>query len=199
MYYQTTRGALDLKFADRLCNLREAHNLSMDQLADILGRSKSSINEYEKGRSLPSVNILLKIATYFGVTTDYLIGICDDHKISALPKQHVTKYIEIPPSDYVAIKDRLAFLECEYKKFQGLLVSYENDNKRKKDVLNNISKIQRCTSFNGLIRSLKAALEGIVAEFLLVRCGREERKGMSQLVVLLRNSVAELEEILGNK
>lgn len=62
-------------FGVTLKKLREDAKLSQEQLADIIGISKSTIGMYEQGKRMPNTNTILKdIASYFGVTIDYLVG-----------------------------------------------------------------------------------------------------------------------------
>ena len=58
----------------RLKQLRSEHNLTQTDLANILGIAKTTLAAYEQGKSEPSFETLIKIADYFNVTTDYLIG-----------------------------------------------------------------------------------------------------------------------------
>lgn len=62
-------------FSDTLKRLRENAGLSQEELANALGISKSTVGMYEQGKRMPNTNTVLKsIATYFGVTIDYLVG-----------------------------------------------------------------------------------------------------------------------------
>lgn len=62
-------------FSNTLKKLREDAELSQEELANILGISKSTVGMYEQGKRMPNTNtILKKIAAYFGVTIDYLVG-----------------------------------------------------------------------------------------------------------------------------
>lgn len=62
-------------FGGILSELREEHGLKQTDLAKILHISNSSISAYENGTRLPNVEILMAMAKYFNVTTDYLLGI----------------------------------------------------------------------------------------------------------------------------
>lgn len=48
--------------------------MSQEELGEILQVKKSSISNWETNKATPSFEILTKIADYFGVTTDYLLG-----------------------------------------------------------------------------------------------------------------------------
>lgn len=61
-------------FGDRLKELRNSKNLSQEELGEILGVRKSSISNWETDKATPTYDILIKLAQYFNVTTDYLLG-----------------------------------------------------------------------------------------------------------------------------
>ena len=63
-----------MKRGDRLKDLRKNKNMSQDELANVVGVSKSSISCYEKGTRTPSLETILDFMHLFGVTSDYLIG-----------------------------------------------------------------------------------------------------------------------------
>ncbi|EDP7604089.1 helix-turn-helix transcriptional regulator [Listeria seeligeri] len=61
-------------FSDRLSKLRKKKGMSQYKLADELGFSRGQVANYEQGSREPDYSTLLKIAEYFNVTTDYLLG-----------------------------------------------------------------------------------------------------------------------------
>lgn len=61
-------------FMKRMKELRQKKGISMEELATALGVSKSRINMWENNGSVPRSDILLKIAEYYDVPTDYLLG-----------------------------------------------------------------------------------------------------------------------------
>lgn len=63
-----------LIFGERLKELRIKAHLSQQELSEIVGASKSSINMYERGEREPGLEMIARIANYFGVQTDYLLG-----------------------------------------------------------------------------------------------------------------------------
>lgn len=62
-------------FENRLKELRLDKKISQKQLAEIVGTNNSSICDWECGRSEPNLEALKKIAIYFEVSADYLIGL----------------------------------------------------------------------------------------------------------------------------
>ncbi|MGI6561653.1 MAG: helix-turn-helix domain-containing protein [Clostridia bacterium] len=57
-----------------LYRLRVEKKLSMKKAGEAVGVSDSAWNKYEKNKADPSIDILLRIADFFGVSTDYLLG-----------------------------------------------------------------------------------------------------------------------------
>ena len=65
------------EFAKRLKELRIEKGLSQVQLAEETGISKSAIGFWETGKRIPLATVVITLAKYFGVTSDYLLGISD--------------------------------------------------------------------------------------------------------------------------
>lgn len=61
----------------RLRSLREEKGLSQNEMAKFIGKSKSSVNMYERGEREPGIEILEAYADYFNVDMEYLIGKTD--------------------------------------------------------------------------------------------------------------------------
>ncbi len=60
-------------FGDVLASLRESKHVSQQAVGELIGVSRSAVNGYEKGKSFPVPDKLLKLAQYFGVSVDYLL------------------------------------------------------------------------------------------------------------------------------
>lgn len=57
--------------------LREKHGISQQTLAAAVNSTQQSINKYENHNTEPDIQMLGKIADYFGVSIDYLAGHTD--------------------------------------------------------------------------------------------------------------------------
>lgn len=68
--------------ADRIKSLRENMGLTQAGLAKILNLTRSSINAWEMGFSVPSTQYIIELAQFFGVSSDYLLGISGTPTIS---------------------------------------------------------------------------------------------------------------------
>ena len=59
---------------ERIKELRNSLNLTQVELAKSLNVTKQCVSNWENDNIQPSVDMLLKIAKYFNVSTDYLLG-----------------------------------------------------------------------------------------------------------------------------
>ena len=76
-------------FSENLKQLREQSGIKHAALAHDVGVSRSAINAWEMGVSMPSVATLLALCQIFHVSADYLLGMTDDYSvhIGHLPPQ----------------------------------------------------------------------------------------------------------------
>lgn len=74
-------------FADILRRLRKSKNMNQKQFADAVFVSPSAVSQYETGRTMPSRDTLERIAKYFDVSTDYLLGTSPIAEIEELLNQ----------------------------------------------------------------------------------------------------------------
>ena len=61
--------------ADRIKSLREQQHITQSDLAKQLGITRSSVNAWEMGISVPSTQYIVELAHIFHVSTDYLLGV----------------------------------------------------------------------------------------------------------------------------
>lgn len=62
------------QFGDMLSELRKDHNLTQQELGNIIFVTNGTISNYEKNNYIPAVDKVIKLADYFNVTVDYLLG-----------------------------------------------------------------------------------------------------------------------------
>ena len=63
------------KYIKRIRDLREDHDKTQQEIADILGTSQTMYARYERGANELPIRHLIKIAQYYNVSTDYLLGL----------------------------------------------------------------------------------------------------------------------------
>lgn len=76
-------------FPKRLAALRESKGVSRQIVADELGISRASLEYYEKGQRVPDIVVLSRIADYFNVSADYLLGRSDVRNFDPSQKMNV--------------------------------------------------------------------------------------------------------------
>ena len=99
---------------ERLADLRKDKGLHQKELAAIIGVTERSVSLYERELSSPRDEVMLKIARYFNVSLDYLLGLTD-HQISY---DH-NDYIALPNGYVPELKrellNHLELLKLKYK------------------------------------------------------------------------------------
>ncbi len=68
-------------FSDRLKKLRDENNVSQFDLSNYLGISQQALSKWENEKTEPDNDSLVKIANYFNVSTDYLLGNSESKQI----------------------------------------------------------------------------------------------------------------------
>ena len=98
----------------RLKSLRETRGISQKELAESIGVSDVMISMYEQGKKNPSLETISKIAKYFNVTVDYLLG----KELTAKDERDIAK-------DLTNIMNKLSSGENGPINFNGVEMSEE--------------------------------------------------------------------------
>ena len=67
---------MEIKFAEKIKTLRKEWDMTQNQLADALETTQRKISYWELGKVEPDLVSLWKIADFFDVSIDYLVGHC---------------------------------------------------------------------------------------------------------------------------
>lgn len=67
-----------MDYRRRLRDLREDHDKTQQDIADVLGTSQTMYARYERGANELPVRHLVKLAEYYQVSADYLLGRSDE-------------------------------------------------------------------------------------------------------------------------
>lgn len=103
---------------DRLIKLRENRQLKQTEVAKLLNIGAVTYNRYEKGEREPDHNMLIRLATFFNVSVDYLLGINDipniakkysneknnSNELNTDEQELIQLYRELPPEGKITIK-----------------------------------------------------------------------------------------------
>lgn len=90
---------------ERLRNLRKSKNLTTKELGEIIGCSNPTITNYELGHRSPDVETLCKLADFFEVSIDYLLGRTPSE--FSLTASHAPEYEKIIESQSPERKKKL--------------------------------------------------------------------------------------------
>ena len=62
-----------MELSEKIQKLRKEHNLTQEQLAELLFVSRTAVSKWETGRGMPSMESLQMIARLFNITLDDLL------------------------------------------------------------------------------------------------------------------------------
>ena len=102
--------------AKTLINLREVNFLTQTDIAHHLHLSSSTISHYEKGITVPPTEIIFRLAEFYDVTTDYILGRCasktnlnDTYALKLTNKMTIGDAVEIKTKMKDAEREHLAY------------------------------------------------------------------------------------------
>lgn len=103
-----------MKFT-RLAELRKQNKLSVEEMAELIKLSKHAYRSYEFGEREPKLHSIIKLADYFGVSTDYIVN-HTDYKYSVKPKDIEIINMNLTDDEIELIKN-YRLLKPEIKQF----------------------------------------------------------------------------------
>lgn len=66
-----------MDYIQRMRDLREDHDKTQQEIADVLGTSQTMYARYERGANELPIRHLLKLCHYYSVSSDYFLGLSD--------------------------------------------------------------------------------------------------------------------------
>ncbi len=66
-----------MKYIRRIRDLREDNDKTQKEIADLLGTSQTMYARYERGANELPIHHLIKLCEIYGVSADYILGLCD--------------------------------------------------------------------------------------------------------------------------
>lgn len=66
-----------MNYYERLKDMREDRDLSQKEVADILGILQSDYSKYELGKHMMGIDKYMKLAQFYDVSIDFLVGLRD--------------------------------------------------------------------------------------------------------------------------
>ncbi|MFQ9414460.1 MAG: helix-turn-helix domain-containing protein [Ruminococcus sp.] len=106
-------------FQDRLQKLREQHGYSVKEAAAALHLPYTTYNNYEKNTREPNGEILCRIAAFFSVSLDYLLGATSTHSNQTVSPEEQAVYTKLQALDSHGKRLVSMVLEEEYIRCQS--------------------------------------------------------------------------------
>ena len=69
---------MDFSHYKRLRDLREDHELSQSDIANLLQTTRQQISKWENGIQMMGVDKYIKLAQFYNISVDYLLGLFDE-------------------------------------------------------------------------------------------------------------------------
>lgn len=170
-----------LKLAENIVRLRNDRKMTQEQLAEFIGVTKASVSKWETGKSLPDIVILPRLAAFFDITVDELIGYVPQLSKEQIEKlyQELAGEFAVLPFEEVMAKTQ-AYVKQYYSCYPFLFricVLWLNHyilaegEKRKVEILNSISQL--CEHIKANCRNISISDDVVVLQaMVLLQLGR---------------------------
>lgn len=66
-----------MHYYERLKDIREDNDLTQNDIANLLGTTRQQISKWETGVQMMGVDKYIKLAKYYNLSVDYLLGLTD--------------------------------------------------------------------------------------------------------------------------
>jgi len=66
-----------MKYTERMRALREDNDFNQTEIAKLLNVGQKTYSDYELGKTRIPIDSIIKLAKYYNVSTDYLLGVTD--------------------------------------------------------------------------------------------------------------------------
>ena len=115
VFLQYTKFMENKVFQERLRRLRKERNLSQDEIGKSLNIDGRSVGNYESGNREPSLDTLVKLANFYGVSADYLLGRTDSRGIDS-GREEVLILERLPDEARNEVKMLLEYIRFKYSR-----------------------------------------------------------------------------------
>ena len=107
---------MTIHLSDNIKKLRHEKEINQEKLADFLGVTFQSVSRWERGECYPDIALLPAIASFFGVSVDYLLGVD-----KAENEEKIKEYLEL--YDTMKLKD----INYTYNEYKQAAKEFPND------------------------------------------------------------------------
>ncbi|MCR6784041.1 helix-turn-helix domain-containing protein [Bacillus thuringiensis] len=106
-------------FGTRLHTLRKERKLRQEDMAKQIGIARTTYAMYEQGNREPDYNTLIKLATFFEVSIDYLLGTTEMRQVTDIQDPELYQWLE-------DIKNATPQKRAELKKFWEFIIQRDD-------------------------------------------------------------------------
>ncbi|RJS59177.1 hypothetical protein CJ483_03100 [Bacillus sp. PK3_68] len=89
-------GEVSMEYGERLKKLRNERGISQQEFADRLKINRSTYARYELGKTQPDFETLQKIADYYSVTIDFILGRSDNTNTQTNDEKEMKEFFSNP-------------------------------------------------------------------------------------------------------
>ncbi|MBQ7847492.1 MAG: helix-turn-helix transcriptional regulator [Clostridia bacterium] len=173
---------MELKLSENIKSFRVGKGLTQRELADALAVSPQAISRWEQGQAYPDVLMLERLATFFGVTLDALVGRGIEYVEGLKRRWHALRQKESSLKNALEecdLLEKLALAGHEQVAYYRCLIQYKHRTDRPKGVLDDEQALERRIA--GARALLKEHLKNCSADqklralFLIFCIDEEER------------------------
>ena len=164
-------------FSERLKELRAEKGIRSEDAAEVFGVSRATLSAYEMGKSVPDLNVLNKMADFYGVSTDYICGRTNvkkslqaDTSSVKLSQSDVNKISELSDSETVGLS--LLINSAQFKKMVKALagcyisafyLDYYNERESKRSIPA-VKKELKSSKIGNVDRVIRNAVDDFFSE-----------------------------------
>ncbi|WP_432401042.1 helix-turn-helix domain-containing protein [Wukongibacter sp. M2B1] len=92
-----------MSLGQRLKQLRKEKELTIREVAKLFSIGKSTLSDWENERRNPNYDMIKKLAEFYGVTVDYLLGITDEKNIYTSKSAEIPDELKEVGVEYIAL------------------------------------------------------------------------------------------------
>ena len=189
------------KFSDRLRLLKDEKGVTLKEISEKLDITVPNLSYYMKGRE-PNYDILIKIADYFNVTTDWLIGHTDEkNTVQGSIISEIEKQLNLNDEKKLSDKARELFLKHQYSLYDTMVDIYSfflsTDISYIKDY--NYFMNMFCSVLNSYIKELNKGMSNLSKDSILNLMKKEELVADVLQTVILFSSYSYAEYLTHHK
>ena len=115
-----------MTLGQKLKYLRVEKDLTIRELANIFQVGRSTLSGYENDKSNPDYEMLSKLADYYGVSVDWLLGRTDDRQGYFMNQEKIPKELKQLGEVYIKVAKDMQDREMDPEDIQKILEFYQN-------------------------------------------------------------------------